>query len=89
MPDIDQIAELLQCTPGQAPERVRALVQGFPGNEPPSDTREVTIWTGFDFAQARYEHGRGWFGCLAPERLVYYRDVDRWWELPPVPEELE
>lgn len=72
---IDQICELLNCQPGEAAERVRGLVEGFPGYEPPSDTRMVITQVSgivgpiFNFWATNY-----WY--------EYDTRVVRWWELP-------
>lgn len=83
MPDIDEICKLLDCTPGEAPGRVRELLYGKPASEPPDSYRYVIV---------QLDSGNrhiGWYEypCdvwhAARRRGV---NVVRWWELPSVPE---
>lgn len=83
-PAIDIIAGLVGAkTPGEAVEKVRAMIEGYPANEPPDSDRLVQIQAGGHIRSrylARFQNcrPRRWFVDNEP----FYGEVVRWWELP-------
>ena len=91
-PAIDQICDTLKCTPGQAPERVRELVEivsrlnGSPPDKPPDNDRLVLLLLEDEI----YD-----FGCFDDDGWQYFDDdgwqykekeeIIAWYEMPPVP----
>lgn len=84
-PAIDRAAEMLNCLPGEVPEKLRGLVEGYPADEPPDNDRDVLI-----LDDTGYGLWRGWCNSGHWRR---YTDANqsvgttvlRWWELPHQP----
>jgi hypothetical protein len=86
-PAIDQTAKLLDCLPGEVPERVRELVEGFPAETPPADVDDIIVEVGDNWRRAGYYNpysGEWW--VYTPDGVRTTSAVVRWWKLPPVPE---
>ena len=83
-PAIDQICDTLKCTPGQAPERVRELVEivsrpsGSSPDKPPDNDRLVLLLLEDEI----YD-----FGCFDDDGWQYKEkeEIIAWYEMPPVP----
>lgn len=76
-PVINRIQDLVRAkTPGEALEKIRAMVKGYSPDDPPDDDREVLVrWTlnNMDFFAIAWHEDGEWQN---------YRNVVRWWELP-------
>ena len=76
---IDDIQKLVSATtPGEAVNKVRAMVKGFSPNDPPDNSRHVLIDTPYGFFAACYTRGQWYSNCGD----ICNADVWRWWELP-------
>lgn len=87
-PAIDQICDTLKCTPGQAPGRVRELVERareYPGDEPPPLLHNVLVRDCYDNQFVGYKHRDGaWVSRALGEDWPY--EIVAWQELPLVSE---
>jgi len=85
-PAIDRAAELLDCLPGQVPERVAMLIERLktsPGDHPPSDTRDVLCYDCDGFHLGFYAHElQQWYFYIPGEGSEPCPEIYYWWELP-------
>jgi len=88
---IDQISEMLNCPPGQVPERVAELLErqrARPASEPPPDKETVlTLVRWSDGSVATITNH--WIADLGLWSRIGNKEVVRWWPLPPMTEEME
>jgi len=88
-PAITRIAEMLDCPPGKAPERVAELLEGFPVDMLPGSVDDITIQWNDEIRSGYYNPylREWWIYTLIGAHCVESKDITRWWPLPATVEE--